>query len=78
MRSASWKQGDERSNAIETLYRERYGRFCDGVATITGDYESARGTWSKKLSPAPAQSPHLSGRGLARGPGLAHRPPDGA
>lgn len=24
------------------LYRERYGRFRDGVATITGDYESAR------------------------------------
>jgi RNA polymerase sigma-70 factor, ECF subfamily len=33
---------DERAQAIETLYRERYGRFRDGVATITGDYESAR------------------------------------
>jgi RNA polymerase sigma-70 factor (ECF subfamily) len=42
MRSASWKQVDERAQAIETLYRERYGRFRDGVATITGDYESAR------------------------------------
>jgi RNA polymerase sigma factor (sigma-70 family) len=42
VRSASWKQVDEREKAIEALYRERYGRFRDGVATITGDYESAR------------------------------------
>ena len=33
---------DERAEAIELLYRERYGRFRDGVATITGDRESAR------------------------------------
>jgi RNA polymerase sigma-70 factor (ECF subfamily) len=33
---------DERAEAIEALYRERYGRFRDGMATITGDYESAR------------------------------------
>jgi RNA polymerase sigma-70 factor, ECF subfamily len=33
---------DERAEAIERLYRERYGRFRDGVATITGDHESAR------------------------------------
>jgi RNA polymerase sigma-70 factor (ECF subfamily) len=32
---------DERGDAIEALYRERYGRFRDGVAAITGDYESA-------------------------------------
>jgi RNA polymerase sigma factor (sigma-70 family) len=33
---------DERAEAIEGLYRERYGRFRDAVATITGDHESAR------------------------------------
>jgi RNA polymerase sigma-70 factor (ECF subfamily) len=33
---------DERAEAIEALYRERYSRFRDGVATITGDYDSAR------------------------------------
>lgn len=33
---------DERAEAIEELYRQRYGRFRDGVATITGDRESAR------------------------------------
>jgi RNA polymerase sigma-70 factor (ECF subfamily) len=42
MHRSSWKQVDERAEAIELLYRERYGRFRDGVATITGDRESAR------------------------------------
>jgi RNA polymerase sigma-70 factor (ECF subfamily) len=41
MRPASWKQVDERAQAIETLYRERYGRFRNAIATITGDYDSA-------------------------------------
>jgi RNA polymerase sigma-70 factor (ECF subfamily) len=42
MRRASWYQVDECAEAIEMLYRQRYGRFRDGVATITGDHESAR------------------------------------
>jgi RNA polymerase sigma-70 factor, ECF subfamily len=33
---------DERAEAIEALYSERYGRYRDAVATITGDGESAR------------------------------------
>ena len=33
---------DERAEAIEDVYRQRYGRFRDAVATITGDRESAR------------------------------------
>jgi DNA-directed RNA polymerase specialized sigma24 family protein len=33
---------DERSRAIERLYRERYVGFRNAVATVTGDYESAR------------------------------------
>jgi RNA polymerase sigma factor (sigma-70 family) len=33
---------DECAEAIEALYRERYGRYRDAVATITGDGESAR------------------------------------
>lgn len=32
---------DERTQAIEALYRERYGRFRDVVTTITGDRDSA-------------------------------------
>ena len=33
---------DERTQAIELLYRQRYVRFRDGVATITGSYDTAR------------------------------------
>ena len=33
---------EQRAEAIEALYRRRYGHFRDGVATITGDHESAR------------------------------------
>lgn len=33
---------DERGEAIELLYRQRYVHFRDGVATITGSYETAR------------------------------------
>jgi RNA polymerase sigma-70 factor (ECF subfamily) len=33
---------DERGEAIELLYRERYVHFRDGVATIAGSYETAR------------------------------------
>ena len=33
---------DERAEAIERLYRERYERFRDGIATVTGSYDAAR------------------------------------
>jgi RNA polymerase sigma-70 factor (ECF subfamily) len=33
---------DESGGAIERLYRERYVGFRNAVATVTGDYESAR------------------------------------
>jgi RNA polymerase sigma-70 factor, ECF subfamily len=33
---------DERAQAIERLYRERYVAFRNGIATVTGSYESAR------------------------------------
>jgi RNA polymerase sigma factor (sigma-70 family) len=33
---------DKRAQAIEQLYRQRYARFRDGVATITGSNDSAR------------------------------------
>jgi RNA polymerase sigma-70 factor (ECF subfamily) len=39
---ALWKRVDKRAQAIEELYRQRYVRFRDGVATITGSYDSAR------------------------------------
>ncbi len=33
---------DERAQAIERLYRERYVAFRNGIATVTGSYDSAR------------------------------------
>jgi RNA polymerase sigma-70 factor (ECF subfamily) len=33
---------DERGRAVERVYRERYVGFRNAVATVTGDYESAR------------------------------------
>jgi RNA polymerase sigma factor (sigma-70 family) len=33
---------DETAREIERLYRERYVRFRNGVATVTGSYETAR------------------------------------
>jgi DNA-directed RNA polymerase specialized sigma24 family protein len=33
---------DERGEAIEHFYRQRYVHFRDGIATITGSYETAR------------------------------------
>ena len=43
---------DERAAAIEELYRQRSGRFRDGVAAITGDYESARDVVQETLARA--------------------------
>src|SRR5215218_350620 len=77
MRSTSWKQVDERVQAIETLYRERYGRFRDGVATITGDYETARDVVQEAFARALRKRRDVSRRGLTRGLGLADRAPDG-
>lgn len=33
---------DERAQAIERLYRERYVNFRNAMATVTGNYESAK------------------------------------
>ena len=33
---------DKRGRAIERLYRERYTAFRNGLATVTGSYDSAR------------------------------------
>ena len=33
---------DKRGRAVERVYRERYVGFRNAVATVTGDYESAR------------------------------------
>ena len=32
---------DPGEKALEKLYRERYARFRDGLATVTGSYDTA-------------------------------------
>jgi len=41
MASSLFPSMDERARAIERLYRERYLAFRNGLATVTGSYESA-------------------------------------
>jgi hypothetical protein len=49
---------DERSRAIERLYRNSYVGFRNAVATVTGDYEGARdAVQSESLIGAPARPP---------------------
>lgn len=54
---------DETGVAIEQLYRERYVRFRNGVATVTGSYESARDAVQEGFARA------LRARGQFRGEG---------
>jgi RNA polymerase sigma factor (sigma-70 family) len=54
---------DERAAAIERLYRERYVRFRNGVATLTGSHESARDAVQEGFARA------LRARGQFRGDG---------
>ena len=67
MRAASWKQVDEQADAIEALYRERYGRFRDGVATITGDYEAARDVVQEAFARALRHRRSFRGEGTLEG-----------
>ena len=54
---------DETAAAIEDLYRERYARFRNGVATVTGSYESAHDAVQEGFARALRASRQYSGRG---------------
>lgn len=54
---------DERAEAIEALYRARYGRFRDGVATITGDRETARDVVQEAFARALRKRRNFRGEG---------------
>jgi RNA polymerase sigma factor (sigma-70 family) len=54
---------DKTGRAIELLYRDRYVRFRNGVATVTGSYESARDAVQEGFARA------LRARGQYRGEG---------
>jgi RNA polymerase sigma factor (sigma-70 family) len=41
MASSLFSSMDDRGRALERLYRERYVAFRNGLATVTGSYESA-------------------------------------
>lgn len=54
---------DERAQALEALYRERYGTFRDVLTGVTGDYETAREVVQEAFARA------LRERGKFRGEG---------
>ena len=51
---------DERAQALERIYRERYLGFRNALATITGDYETARDVLQEAFARA------LKSRGTVR------------
>lgn len=54
---------DERAEAIEELYRRRYGAFRNTLATITGSYETARDSVQEAFARALAQRRSFRGEG---------------
>ena len=52
---------DERARAIEDLYRERYVGFRNALATVTGNYESARDAVQEGFARALASRRQLRG-----------------
>jgi RNA polymerase sigma-70 factor (ECF subfamily) len=58
---------DETAAAIERLYRERYSRFRNGVAPVTGSYETAHDAVQEGFARALRASRQYSGRGSLEG-----------
>lgn len=58
---------DDTVAAIERLYRERYVRFRNGVAPVTGSYETARDAVQEGFARALRASRQYSGRGSLEG-----------
>jgi RNA polymerase sigma-70 factor (ECF subfamily) len=58
---------DETALAIERLYRDRYVRFRNGVAPITGSYEAARDAVQEGFARALRSSHQYSGLGSLEG-----------
>jgi RNA polymerase sigma-70 factor, ECF subfamily len=58
---------DETAAAIERLYRQRYSRFRNGVATVTGSYETAHDAVQEGFARALRASRQYSGRGSLEG-----------
>lgn len=58
---------DDTVAGIERLYRERYVRFRNGVAPVTGSYETARDAVQEGFARALRASRQYSGRGSLEG-----------
>ena len=58
---------DETAAAIERLYRERYTRFRNGVATVTGGYDTAHDAVQEGFARALRARRQYSGRGSLEG-----------
>lgn len=58
---------DRTAAAIERLYRERYARFRNGVAPVTGSYESAHDAVQEGFARALRTRRQYAGRGSLEG-----------
>ena len=58
---------EETAAAIESLYRERYTRFRNGVATVTGSHETAHDAVQEGFARALRARRQYSGRGSLEG-----------
>lgn len=58
---------DETAAAIERLYRQRYTRFRNGVAPVTGNYETAHDAVQEGFARAWRASEQYSNRGSLEG-----------
>jgi len=58
---------DETAAAIERLYRQRYTRFRNGVATVTGSYEAAHDAVQEGFARALRARRQYSSRGSLEG-----------
>ena len=58
---------DETVAGIERLYRERYSRFRNGVAPVSGSYEAAHDAVQEGFARALRASRQYSGRGSLEG-----------
>jgi RNA polymerase sigma-70 factor (ECF subfamily) len=58
---------DETAAAIERIYQERYARFRNGIAPVTGSYETAHDAVQEGFARALRASAQYSGRGSLEG-----------
>ena len=58
---------DAREAALECLYRERYTRFRDGLATVTGSYDSAHDVVQDAFAQALVKRRRFRGEGSLEG-----------